>query len=190
MASMMKNRGAGVAAVVVLLLVAMLPSHASNMDEPDVYKHVAPAASPSSYSPAPPPPKVIIVQGVIYCKSCKLRGYNHDMDASPLPNATAKLVCYGSGHDGYKVLNQTSTATDKNGYFLVMVYDVAMFSRESCRVYLRTSPTARCDAPFVPADASLGIILEKSETKTGVYSARTALMYAPRKGGKCPRRHY
>ena len=99
-------------------------------------------------------------------------------------------MCYGSGGGGYKVLNQTSTATDRNGYFLVMVYDVAMFSRQSCRVYLRTSPTAGCDAPFLPADASLGIILEKSEAKKGVYSAKTALMYAPRKGSNCPRRHH
>lgn len=198
MVSMIKIHGAGVAAVAVLLLVAMLPSsHASPMDEPDVYKHAAPAPSPSPYSPAPAPakvqPPVIIVQGVVYCKSCKLRGYNHGMDASPLPNATAKLVCYGggdskSGHGGgYRVLNQTSTTTDGNGYFLFMVYDVAMFSRESCRVYLRTSPTARCDAPFLPADASLGIILEKSEKKKNVYSAKSALMYAPRKGRKCPR---
>jgi hypothetical protein len=53
-------------------------------------------------------------------------------------------------------------------------------------VYLRTSPTAHCDAPFLPADASLGIFLEESEKKKNVYSAKSALMYAPRKGVKCP----
>uniref|UniRef100_A0ACD5T874 Uncharacterized protein n=1 Tax=Avena sativa TaxID=4498 RepID=A0ACD5T874_AVESA len=194
MVSMIKIRRAGVAAVAVLLLVAMFPSHASTMDEPAAYKHVAPAPSPSSNYPAPAPAKpqpVIIVQGLIYCKSCKLRGYNRDMDASPLPNATAKLVCYGdakkSGGGGYRVLNMTSTTTDEVGYFLFMVYDVAMFSRASCRVYLRTSPTAHCDAPFLPADASLGMILEKEETKKAVYSVKSALMYAPRKGRSCPR---
>jgi len=190
MVSVMKMHGAGVAAVAVLLLVAILPSHASTMDEPAVYKRAAP-------DPAPAPAKhqpVIIVQGLIYCKSCKLRGYNHDMDASPLPNATAKLVCYGGGGGkkgggGYRVLNMTSTTTDEVGYFLFMVYDVAMFSRESCRVYLRTSPTARCDAPFLPADASLGIVLEKEEKKKAVYSAKNVLMYKPRKGRSCPRYH-
>ncbi|KAM0847786.1 hypothetical protein ACQ4PT_054805 [Festuca glaucescens] len=187
MVSMIKIHGAGVAAVAVLLLVAMLPSHASTMDKPAVYKHAAPAPSPSPAAKVQP---VIIVQGVIFCKTCKLPGYNHDMDASPLPNATAKLVCYGGADKsggGYRVLNMTSTTTDKTGYFLFMVYDVAMFSRESCRVYLRTSPTARCDAPSLPADASLGIILEKSEKKKNVYSAKSVLMYAPRKGRKCPR---
>ncbi|XP_047044143.1 non-classical arabinogalactan protein 30-like [Lolium rigidum] len=190
MVSMIKIHGAGVAAVAVLLLVAMLPSHASTtMDEPAVYKHAAPAPSPTSPAKAQP---VIMVQGVIFCKTCKLPGYNRDIDASPLPNATAKLVCYGGGGKSggaYRVLNMTSTPTDKTGYFLFMVYDVAMFSRESCRVYLRTSPTAHCDAPSLPADASLGIILEQSEKKKNVYSSKSVLMYAPRKGRKCPR-HY
>jgi hypothetical protein len=104
-------------------------------------------------------------------------------------DATAELVCKGGGDKsgrGYRVLNMTSTPTDSIGYFLFMVYDVAMFSRESCMVYLRTSPTAHCDAPFLPADASLGIFLEESKKKKDVYSAKSALMYAPRKGVKCP----
>ncbi|XP_044962853.1 non-classical arabinogalactan protein 31-like [Hordeum vulgare subsp. vulgare] len=191
-----KIHGAGVTTVAVLLLGSLLLFSDASMDEPAAYKHVAPAPSPLSYPPTPAPSKpihpVIIVQGIVYCKSCKLRGYNAGMDASPLPNATAKLVCYGS-KGGYRVLNMTSTATDENGYFLAMVYDLAMFSRRSCRVYLRTSPTPLCDAPFLPADASLGIVLKREEVKPsspegvrGVYSARTALMYAPRKGAKCP----
>ncbi|XP_037441922.1 non-classical arabinogalactan protein 31-like [Triticum dicoccoides] len=183
-------------AVAALLLGSLLLCSGASMDEPAAaYKHVAPALSPSSYPPTPAPvpiQPVIIVQGLIYCKSCNLRGYNAGMDGSPLANATAKLVCYGS-KSGYRVLNMTSTATDENGYFLVMVYDLAMFSRRSCRVYLRTSPTLLCDAPFLPADASLGIVLKREEVRPsspvgvrGVYSARTALMYAPRKVAKCP----
>ncbi|KAF6997024.1 hypothetical protein CFC21_013286 [Triticum aestivum] len=175
-------------AVAALLLGSLILCSGASMDQPAAYKHVAPAPTPA---PAPIQP-VIIVQGLIYCKSCNLRGYNAGMDASPLANATAKLVCYGS-KGGYRVLNMTSTATDESGYFLVMVYDLAMFSRRSCRVYLRTSPTPLCDAPFLPADASLGIVLKREEVRPslpvgvrGVYSARTALMYAPRKGAKCP----
>lgn len=115
-------------------------------------------------------------------------------------DATAKLVCYGGAGSkgGYRVLNMTSTATNKDGYFLVMVYDLAMFRRGSCRVYLRSSPTALCDAPFHPADPAAGIVLERDEVKPSsplpvgvraVYSARPALMYAPRKGAKCPAKY-
>ncbi|XP_062181074.1 non-classical arabinogalactan protein 31-like [Phragmites australis] len=182
-----------VAVVAVIVLGAFLPSHASTtVDEPAKYNPTAPAPSPSHSSPPPVQP-VIVVQGVIYCKSCKLRGYNSNMDASPLPNATASLVCYGDEESNYRVLNQTSTTTDKNGYFLVMVYDVDMFDRHSCRLYLRSSPTPLCAAPFIPSNPKLGLTLLREQVATplpngarGAYHPKSALMYAPGRGGKCP----
>lgn len=193
----LKDHCAVVAAVVAIcILAAALPSHASTaVDEPAKYKPSgAPAPSPASASSYVPPPvqPVIVVQGVIYCKSCKLRGYNSGMDASPLPNATASLVCYGDAESKYRVLNQTSTATDTNGYFIVMVYDVGMFDRRSCRLYLRSSPTALCAAPFIPSNPKLGLTLVRDRAATaprgarGIFHPKTALMYAPATAGKCP----
>jgi len=107
-------------------------------------------------------------------------------------DATASLVCYGDAESKYRVLNQTSTATDKNGYFLVMVYDVDMFDRHSCRLYLRSSPTPLCAAPFVPSNPKLGLTLVRDRAATaprgtrGIFHPKTALMYAPATAGKCP----
>ncbi|PAN18456.1 hypothetical protein PAHAL_3G202900 [Panicum hallii] len=196
MAASLKVNGAVLATVAAIFLAAVLPSHASTtVDEPAAnYKPAAPAPPPpaSSYTPPPAVQPVVVVHGVIYCKSCKLRGYNSGMDASPLPNATVSLVCYGDEESGYRVLNQTSTAADRNGYFIVMVYDVDMFDRHTCRLYLRSSPTPLCARPSVPSNPKLGLTLVRDRAATaprgsrGVYHARTALMYAPGAGGKCP----
>ncbi|KAL5230760.1 hypothetical protein ABZP36_029536 [Zizania latifolia] len=174
-----------VAVVAVLFLGALLPaSHASPAS------YVAPAPSPAHTSPAPRPSRiqpVFVVQGVIYCKSCKLSGYNPYMDASPLPNATAQLVCYGD-----KVMNMTSTASDKNGYFMVMVYKLDAFRRSKCRVYLGSSPTPLCAAPSIPSKRWLGLTLERERVASlpkgvrGVYRPKSALMFGPGSSGKCP----
>ena len=89
---------AGVKGLCFVVLAAALPSHASTaVDEPAKYKPSgAPAPSPASASSYVPPPvqPVIVVQGVIYCKSCKLRGYNSGMDASPLPSQSLEKLIH------------------------------------------------------------------------------------------------
>nr|CAB3460894.1 unnamed protein product [Digitaria exilis] len=91
----MKIHGAEAIMVAVIFLAAVLPSHASTtVDEPaNYYKPTAPAPPPPAPYSSPPPQvqPVIVVHGVIYCKYCRLRGYNSGMEAVYLRSSPTPL---------------------------------------------------------------------------------------------------
>ncbi|XP_019708505.2 non-classical arabinogalactan protein 31-like [Elaeis guineensis] len=87
------------------------------------------------------PEYIVAVEGVVYCK-CQLPGYLESLNASPLPGAVAKLLCYNG-----KQRVSTRGITDVRGYFLIRTTNVSSSMIPTCRLFLVKSPLPGCDVP-------------------------------------------
>ncbi|KAG8385541.1 hypothetical protein BUALT_Bualt03G0055900 [Buddleja alternifolia] len=110
-----------------------------------------PPVKPPSY---PPPRKLVAVQGVVYCKSCKYRGVDTLQGAAPLAGAVVKLQC---NNTKYGLVEQTKT--DKNGYFFFMPQKLTTSGSHKCKVFLISSPVANCSVPTNFHGGAVGAIL-------------------------------
>ncbi|ESQ52073.1 hypothetical protein EUTSA_v10017961mg [Eutrema salsugineum] len=91
----------------------------------------------SSASPVTPPSptkmsrKLVAVQGMVYCKSCKYSGIDTLLGASPLQGATVKMACNNT-----KKGVTMETKTDKNGYFFMLApKKLTTYAFHTCRAW-------------------------------------------------------
>ncbi|KAI3940234.1 hypothetical protein MKW92_004463 [Papaver armeniacum] len=119
-----------------------------------------PVASPPKYVPEK---RLIAVQGVVYCKSCKYTAYNTLMEATALPGATVKMVCVTSTKKKNKPVVLTAV-TDKNGYFFIPPSKKVshLGAQKRCRVFLFSAP--KKSKSMTPTNLNSGI--------TGAYLKR------------------
>ncbi|GFP95482.1 pistil-specific extensin-like protein [Phtheirospermum japonicum] len=154
---------------------------------PPVKPPTPPPASPPSYPPVKPPPvrKLLAVQGVVFCKSCKYKGIDTLMNAAPLPKAVVKLQC---NNTKYGLVEQTKT--DKNGYFLFTPQKVTTMAFHKCKVFLVSSPVAHCNVSTNLRAGIAGAILipdPKPPVTTSLYQYFNVGPFAFEPSKKC---HY
>jgi hypothetical protein len=100
--------------------------------------------------------KMVAVEGIVYCKSCKYRGIDTLNGASVLPGAVVKLQCNNSK----KAMEETKT-TDKNGYFFFMPPKLTTSGSHKCKVFLISSPSKACSVPTNLHGGAAGAILTR-----------------------------
>ncbi|KAL8460452.1 hypothetical protein ACS0TY_032120 [Phlomoides rotata] len=125
---------------------------------PPVKPPTLPPVKPPTY---PPSRKKVAVQGVVYCKSCKYRGLDKvlGLGASPLPGAVVQLKC---NNTKYGLVEQGKT--DKNGYFLLKPEKLTTSAFHKCKVFLVSSPLARCTVPTNFRGGATGATLNLTPT--------------------------
>ncbi|KAG6416598.1 hypothetical protein SASPL_124031 [Salvia splendens] len=136
--------------VLSLLLTANATLATHPHPSPSPHQHHPPAPAPSH----PPVRKMVAIQGVVYCKSCKYRGVDTLTGATPLAGAVVKLQCNNS-----KTGMVETKTSDKNGYFFFMPQKLTTSGSHKCKVFLVSSPSAACNVPTNLHGGALGAIL-------------------------------
>ncbi|CAH8335425.1 unnamed protein product [Eruca vesicaria subsp. sativa] len=123
----------------------------------------------SSASPVTPPAakmsrKLVAVQGMVYCKSCKYSGIDTLQEASPLQGATVKLACNNT-----KRGVTMETTTDKNGYFFMLAPNkLTTYAFHTCRAWPTNpgpaSATVTCTVPSQLNNGTTGAMLKPSKS--------------------------
>ncbi|CAN4078921.1 unnamed protein product [Withania somnifera] len=128
------------------------PTHAPS-------KSPSPPVKPPAHSPVKPPSplpprKFVGVRGVVYCKSCKYRGVDTLLGASPIQGAVVKLACNNTKYH----LTSLGT-TDKNGFFFIQPKWLTTAGYHKCKVFLAKSPKQECSVPTDFHNGQSGAVL-------------------------------
>ncbi|XP_043687451.1 gibberellin-regulated protein 14-like [Telopea speciosissima] len=115
------------------------PSHLPTLPPPVHSPSLSPAQPPSfppDNAPEAPPAKYVVVEGVVYCKSC-----DSDTLSDPVVGAKVKLGCNIT-----KLLTiEEEKTTDETGCFLFEASKKITISSVSyCKVFLVSSPYPKC----------------------------------------------
>ncbi|EFH57611.1 hypothetical protein ARALYDRAFT_482434 [Arabidopsis lyrata subsp. lyrata] len=130
----------------------------------------------SSTSPVTTPPsspvkmsrRLVAVEGMVYCKSCKYSGVDTLLEASPL-----QALCLRS--DGKACMQQhkercdNGDKTDKNGYFFMLApKKLTTYAFHTCRAWPTnpgpTTATMTCTVPSKLNNGITGAMLKPSKT--------------------------
>ncbi|KFK36369.1 hypothetical protein AALP_AA4G114500 [Arabis alpina] len=129
------------------------------------YTNELASASPATTSsPAKMNRRLVAVEGMVYCKSCKYSGIDTLLEASPLQGATVRLACNNT-----KRGLTMETTTDKNGYFFMLAPNkLTSYAFHTCRVS-PTNPgpaaaTVTCTVPSKLNNGTTGAMLKPSRS--------------------------
>ncbi|KAL3851330.1 hypothetical protein ACJIZ3_013212 [Penstemon smallii] len=123
--------------------------------KPPAHPPVKPPAKPPTSSPPVKPPtpsvkpptyppvrKLVAIRGMVFCKSCKYRGVETLTNAVPLAGAVLKLQCNNT-----KIPLVEQTKADAKGFFFFLPQKLTTAAWHKCKVFLVSSPLARCSVP-------------------------------------------